>query len=137
MPPINPSLHRRWFPPFAVHVCILLIWVLNAPPDPPLLRRSLALSGLGIIPISTVPSLSRRPAVISGWCAAVSRRPPLALFASLLVCSNAGMGVIDVSFKNLLLEITQRLSIPVPKYGLTVDSSGQLTGYVDVCDCLA
>nr|CAD1835503.1 unnamed protein product [Ananas comosus var. bracteatus] len=43
-----------------------------------------------------------------------------------------GMGVIDVSFKNLLLEITQKLSIHVPKYGLTVDSSGQLTAYVDV-----
>lgn len=40
--------------------------------------------------------------------------------------------MIDISFKNLLLEITQKLSIPVPKYGLTVDSSGQLTAYVDV-----
>lgn len=42
------------------------------------------------------------------------------------------MGVIDVSFKNLLLEITQKLSIPVPKHGLIVDSSGQLTTYIDV-----
>nr|CAD1837590.1 unnamed protein product [Ananas comosus var. bracteatus] len=50
----------------------------------------------------------------------------------LRVIAAACMGVIDVSFKNLLLEITQKLSIPEPKYGLTVDSSGQFTAYVDV-----
>ncbi len=39
--------------------------------------------------------------------------------------------MVDVSFR-LLLEITQKLFILEPKYGLTVDTSGQLTAYVDV-----
>nr|CAD1823126.1 unnamed protein product [Ananas comosus var. bracteatus] len=46
--------------------------------------------------------------------------------------SGDGMEVVAVSFKHLLFEITQKLSLSVPKYGFIVDPSGQLSAYVDV-----
>lgn len=42
------------------------------------------------------------------------------------------MEAVDVSFKHMLLEITQKLSMPAPKYDLTVDSLGQFSAYVEV-----
>ncbi len=52
-------------------------------------------------------------------------------FSRVLHTVSVGMKLVDISFKHLQLKITQKFSLPAPKYGLTVDKSCQLSAYID------